>query len=71
MTPVNGQSHPVGLRFELLRGVTRGTLCSLLWRTGTRLVILKSIPHLKGDWFKEETYLARSVISQGQGFELR
>jgi len=23
-------------------------------------VILKSIPHLKGDWFKEEVHMARS-----------
>lgn len=35
-------------------------LAWLLCDAGTRLVILKSIPHLKGDWFKEETYMARS-----------
>jgi len=27
---------------------------------GTRLVILKSIPHLKGNWFSEQMYMARS-----------
>ena len=27
---------------------------------GTRLIILKSIPHLKGNWFSEQMYMARS-----------
>lgn len=27
---------------------------------GTRLVILKSMPHLKGNWFKEEKYVAQA-----------